>query len=102
MQPRQPPRPSSRCRDYRGAYRRLGTGGPHSHPLSGTSFPLTSLQQAYALGADGVRGITCTTPAVGVIISSGDGSALDPQRFATLIAELTAAWEPLRCVPLRR
>ena len=71
---------------------------PTATPLSGTSFPLTSLQQAYALGADGVRGITCTTPAVGVIISSGDGSALDPQRFATLIAELTAAWEPLRCV----
>lgn len=71
----------------------------HGAELLGTEpFPLTSLQQAYALGADGVKGITCTTPAVGVILTSRDGSRLDPQRFATIIAELTASWEPLRCV----
>ena len=70
-----------------------------STELLGTEpFPFTSLQQAYALGADGVKGITCTTPAVGVILTSRDGSSLDPNRFAAIIAELTAQWEPLRCV----
>jgi amino acid adenylation domain-containing protein len=63
-----------------------------------TEFPLTRLQQAYALGSAGVNGITCApTYFASVLAASALGEGIDLDRFAAVIARCIDEFAILRC-----
>ncbi|RRD06033.1 amino acid adenylation domain-containing protein [Arachnia propionica] len=61
------------------------------------AFPLTPLQRAYALGADGMVGVVRTSPLFATILETRDGSAIDLARLAATATDLVAELDVLRC-----
>ncbi|SER75820.1 amino acid adenylation domain-containing protein [Propionibacterium cyclohexanicum] len=59
-------------------------------------FPLTPLQRAYAVGADGVDGVTRCAPLLGVILRTRDGSPVDVDALRRESRDLVARFEVLR------
>ncbi|WP_043267629.1 non-ribosomal peptide synthetase [Streptomyces sp. CT34] len=59
-------------------------------------FPLTPLQRAYALGADGISGVVRTAPRYSVVICSAE--PIDFDVWAKAMSSVCARLEGLRCV----
>lgn len=72
--------------------------GDGSIPTDLTPFPLTPLQRAYALGADGMRGVVQTVPLFATVLQTEDGSPVDLERLTMITTDLVAELEVLRCV----
>ena len=66
-------------------------------PSQDGMFPLTPLQRAYALGADGMAGVVRTSPLFATILETQDGSPIDLPRLAATATALVAELEVLRC-----
>ncbi|WEB44048.1 amino acid adenylation domain-containing protein [Streptomyces yunnanensis] len=60
------------------------------------TFPLTPLQRAYALGADGIRGVVRTAPRYSVVISSA--GPVDFGAWSKAIDVVCARLDGLRCI----
>lgn len=61
------------------------------------AFPLTRLQQAYALGVDGLTGVVRTPPLFATVLATVDGSPIDRERLGAVATALAAELEVLRC-----
>ncbi|NEW41027.1 amino acid adenylation domain-containing protein [Nocardia cyriacigeorgica] len=62
-----------------------------------TPFPLTRLQQAYVLGAQGLRGAVRASTVFSIVLGAADGSPIDLDRFAGAVNSCVAEFDILRC-----
>jgi amino acid adenylation domain len=59
-------------------------------------FPLTPLQRAYAMGADGLRGVVRAAPVFGARLATLDGSPIHVQSMRQAASDMVARHEVLR------
>ncbi|MFD4365840.1 amino acid adenylation domain-containing protein [Rhodococcus sp. NPDC058521] len=68
-----------------------------SRTASVSAFPLTRLQQAYVLGAAGMRNVIKSPTAFAIVLENEDRSPIDLDKLAKVVERCTAELDMLRC-----